>query len=103
MVAAVAHGGLEVHHLEAAEHAALSRFADTGVDGGDEFLGNHAADDLVLKRVAFAGLDGFDLDPAVTELAVAAGLAHIASLGLGGLADGLACRQPGACPRWPPP
>ena len=58
MIAAVVHGGLEVHHLEAAENAALSSFADTGVDGGDEFLWNHAADDLVLKRVAFAGLTG---------------------------------------------
>ena len=66
---------------------------DALLDRGDEAPRDRAADDGVLELVALAARQRLDLDPAVAELAAAAGLLLVPALGLRLLADGLAVRH----------
>ena len=58
MVGAVVQGDLHVHHGVAGQNAGLHGALDTSVHGGDIFLGDGAAHDLVDELVALAGLVG---------------------------------------------
>ena len=80
VVRTVVYGNVEVNDFVATQRAVLGSLADTGIDRRDEFLRNGAADGVVAEGVAFAGRDRGDLDPAVTELAMAAGLATLRQL-----------------------
>ena len=66
----------------AGEHGALN----TGIDRGNVFLGDRAADERVDELVTLAGLVGLDMDLDVTVLTLTAGLTGV----LGILIDSLA-------------
>ena len=57
---------------------------------GNEVLGNRAAEDLVGELEVAAARQRLHLDPAIAELAVAAGLLLVAALDVGPAADRLA-------------
>ncbi len=80
MVRTIVQRDLDIHHGIAGQHARLHRALDTGVDGGDIFLGNGAAHDGVDELVALAGLVGLERDLHVTVLAVTTGLARVLGL-----------------------
>src|SRR5438093_880450 len=67
----------------------LERLADALLDRRAVFLRDRAAADLVLALEPFPGVR-LDLEIDVAVLAPAAGLAHVAPLRLGGVAEGLA-------------
>src|SRR6266568_4227099 len=90
VVAAVGDLDLEVHHREARQDAALHGLDDALLDGADELLRDRAPDDDVLEFEALARLLRDEAQPAVTVLALAAGLADVAALRLHRLGDGLA-------------
>ena len=69
--------------------ARLQRLFDAVLNGRDELARDGAADDLVLKLEAGAALQRLDVKLDDAELAAAAGLAHEAPLGVGGLSDRL--------------
>src|SRR5687768_6578660 len=71
----------------------LHRLADALLDRRDELPGDHAADDLVDELEAGAALGRLDLQIADAVLAVAAGLADVPSLSLGGRRDRLHVRD----------
>ena len=75
--------------------AARRRFHDAFFHRGDEVLGDGAAEDVVDELEVAAAGQGFHLDLAVAELAVAAGLLLVAALHVGLAADGLAVRDLG--------
>src|SRR5690606_5215752 len=79
----------DVHHRVAGEHAALRRLADALLHRGDELLRDRSADDRVDELDALPRLAGREPDLHVPVLALAAGLADILRLGLGGAAHGL--------------
>ena len=81
---------LHIHHRVARQHAALDGLFDAVNDRRDVFLGNRAADDLVLDLDAFAALVGLQRDAGVAVLAAAAGLADELAFAFGGFGDGLA-------------
>ena len=76
MVGAVVHRRLQADQRVAGEHAVLHLVLDALLDRRDEFAGNHPADHLVVELQAFLPLVGrSEADPAMAELAAAAGLA----------------------------
>ena len=81
---------LHVHHRVARQHAARDGLFDAVDDRRDVFLGNRAADDLVLDLDALAALVGLERDAGVAVLAAPAGLADELAFAFGGLGDGLA-------------
>src|SRR6266513_1176405 len=89
VVGAVGEPHPEVDYRVAGQHARVERLADALLDRRDVFLRDRAADDLVLELEPFPGVR-LDLEIDVAVLAPAAGLAHVAPLRLGGVADGLA-------------
>ena len=89
MVAAVIDLDAEVHHLATGQEAAGGRFLDALVDGGDVLARDHAAHDGVFEDIAGTAGQAFHLDPAVAELATAAGLLLVAALHLHLAAHGL--------------
>ena len=64
-------------------------------DGGDVFLGNETALDVVLEQVA-ARRVGLDLDDHMGVLTAAAGLLGVLHVALGRLGDGLAVGHAGS-------
>src|SRR5882762_6835938 len=60
---------LYVHHGIAGQHAVLQRLFHTLLDGADVFLGDRAADDVVLEHEARPGLPGLEVDDDVAVLA----------------------------------
>ncbi len=66
---------LDVDDLVTGIDAALAGFFDAVDDGGDVFLGNGAADDLVENLDALAALGAGDADAGMAVLAASAGLA----------------------------
>ena len=58
VIRAVVQGDLHVDHGVTGQDAGLHGALDTGVHGGDIFLGDGAADDLVDELIALAGLVG---------------------------------------------
>ena len=89
MIRAVVQGDLHVDHGVTGQDAGLHGALDTGVHGGDIFLGDGAADDLVDELIALAGLVGLQTDLDVTILALTAGLTGILGVLLDLLLDGL--------------
>src|SRR5262249_39915105 len=71
---------LEVDDRVAANGATLDRVAYTLLRRADVFLRHGAADCLVFEEEAAAALEGLDLEPDVTELAAATGLADEAAV-----------------------
>ena len=71
---------IEVYDLITCQMSGLRRIHDTLFDSGDVFLGYCAADGLVVKRNACAGLCGCKLDDDMGVLTVATGLTCIARL-----------------------
>ena len=89
VVAAVQQRGLHADHRVTGQHTVLGRLADALFNSGEEVL-RYAAAEHVLGKLDVLALDRLELDPDITELAVAAGLLLVAALGLAALADGLA-------------
>ena len=81
---------LEVHHGEAGEEAVLGGLDNALLHRRDEVPGDGPAEDLVGELELGAARQRLHLDPAIAELAMAAGLLLVASLDVGGAADGLA-------------
>ena len=87
MVAAVQQGGLQANHRVARQHTVFGCLAQALFHRGEVVLGHAAAKHLLLEDQLFA-VAGLELDPHVTELAVAAGLLFVAALRLALLANG---------------
>ena len=83
MVLAVVELHLEVDHRVAREEALQARLLDALLDRRDEVLGDRAAEDVVDELEVRAARERLHADPAVAELAVAAGLLLVAPVGLG--------------------
>src|SRR2546426_8028177 len=66
---------LHIHHRIAGEHAVLQRLFHALLDRTDVFLGDRAADDVVLEHEAGAGLAWLQVNHDVAVLAAAARLA----------------------------
>src|SRR5690606_33990451 len=77
---AVDQGDAHVHDRVARQDAPAHRFADTGLDRRDVFLGHHTADDLVDELDALAARRRLHVDEDVAVLAAPAALAHEAAL-----------------------
>src|SRR6266496_3954632 len=75
VVGAVHQLHLHVHHRIAGQHAVLEGFFHPRLDGTDVFLGDRAADDVVLEHEPATRLAGLHMDDDVAILAAAAGLA----------------------------
>src|SRR3989304_4384532 len=103
VVGAVGEPHADVDHRVAGQHAHVHRLAHALLDRGAVLPWNGAADDLVLEREALARLRGLGLEVDVPALPTAAGLADIAALRLGQLADRLPGGDPGRSPARPPP
>ena len=84
----------EVDHRVAGEEAAHARVLDALLDGRDELPRDRAAEDVVHELEVAAARQRLDLDLAVAELAVAAGLLLVPAVRLGGRGDRLAVRNP---------
>src|SRR5205807_8153874 len=80
-------------HRVAGEIAADARFLNAFFDGGDELARDRAAEDVVDEFEVRSAGERFDLDLAVAELAVAAGLFLVPPVRLGGGLDRLAVRN----------
>ena len=89
VIAAVQQGGFQADHRVTGQHTVLGRLADALFNSGEEVL-RYAAAEHVLGKLDVLALDRLELDPDITELAVAASLLLVAALGLAALADGLA-------------
>ena len=74
----------------AAEYAVVERILDALLRGGDVFLRNDAADDLVFPFEALTIFERFDLKDDVSVLAFTSGLSYELALGSRGLAYSLA-------------
>ena len=83
VVAAVVDRRLEIDDRIAGQIAARGRLDDALLDRGNEVAGNGAAEDFVGELEAAAAGQRLHPDLAVAELAVAAGLLFVPSLGLG--------------------
>ena len=90
MVLAVVELDAEVDHRVAGEEALPPDLLDALLDGRDEVARDRAAVDVVHELEVLAAGQRLDADPAVGELAVAAGLLLVAAMGLGRARDGLA-------------
>ena len=88
--AAVVELHLEVHDRIAGDVAAGRGLLNALVDGRDVLARDGSAHDGVLEGIAGAARGAFHLDPAVAELAAAAGLLLVASLHLHLALDGFA-------------
>src|SRR5579864_8828938 len=89
MVGPVVDRNLEIDHGVAGQVALFGGFDDTLFHRRNEVLGDGSAEDLVGKLKLSASRQGFHLDPAVAELAVAPGLLLVAALYIGGPPNGL--------------
>ena len=83
VIAAVVDGDFEVDHRIAGEITARRRLHDALFDRGYELARNGAAEDLVGELEAAAARQRLHPDLAVAELAVAAALLLVASVGFG--------------------
>ena len=83
----------EVDHRVAGEVAAHARVLDALLDRRNELPRNRAAEDVVDELEIGAARQRLDLDLAVAELAVAAGLLLVAAVRLGRRLDRLAIRN----------
>ena len=90
MVRAVVQLDLDVDNRVTGEDTSLEGALDTGVNRGDIFLRNRAADDRVDELVTLAGLVGGDADLDVAVLAFTAGLTGVLVVDVSIAADGFA-------------
>ena len=103
MVGAVVQRDLHVHDGIACQNTGLHRALDTGVDRGNVFLRDGAADDGVDELIALAGLVRLELDLNVTVLALTAGLTGILDIDVCLTCGRSPCKRPAARRHWPPP
>ena len=94
MIGAVIQGGFQTHNRISSQRSLVDAFAQALFHGGEEALGNGAANHALAEFQSFA-VAGFKLDPHITELSVTAGLFLVASLYLHLLANGLAIGHTG--------
>ena len=85
--------GAEIDHRVAGEEAAQPRVLQALLDGRDELPRDRAAEDVVDELEVAAARQRIELDLAVAELAVAAGLLLVAAVRLGRRGDRLAIRD----------
>ena len=93
MVRAVEDRDAEVDHRKAGEIAAHARFLNALFHRRNELARDRAAEDVVDELEVRAARQRLDLDLAVAELAVAAGLLLVAAVRLGRRLDRLAIRD----------
>ena len=84
---------LDVDDLVTGIDAALDGFFNAVDDRRDVFLGDGAADNLVLDLDALAAFVGLDLDARVAVLAASAGLTDEFAFAFRGLGDGFPLRD----------
>src|SRR5688572_24682984 len=94
MERAVEYRGPEVDHRVAGEEAAHARILDALLDRRNELARNGTAEDVVDELEVAATGQRFELDLAVAELAVAAGLLLVPAVRLGRGRDGLPVGNP---------
>ena len=80
VVRAVVERDAHVLHRIPRDVPLLHGFAHALLDRGDEVARDHPADDLVDELEAFAARQRLDLEPAIAELAAAAGLLLVLAL-----------------------
>ena len=90
MVGAVGERDADVNDGVAGPDALAHGVDDAALDGGDVFLGDAAADDLVDELEALAGVERLEGEDDVGVLAAAAGLLDELLVDLGRRRDGLA-------------
>ena len=93
MVRAVVERDAHVLHRIPRDVPLLHGFAHALLDRGDEVARDHPADDLVDELEAFAARQRLDLEPAIAELAAAAGLLLVLALRARLALDRLAIRN----------
>ena len=93
VILAVEQRGLDIHHRISGEHPVFHRLFDAVLDRADELARNGAALGAVDEFESAALAERLDPEIDHAELAMAAGLAHETSLGLGGLANRFAIRD----------
>ena len=94
MERAVEHRRAEIHHRVARQEAAQPRVLHALFDRRDELPRDRAAEDVVHELEVAAARKRLELDLAVAELAVAAGLLLVAAVRFGRRGDRLAIRNP---------
>ena len=95
MIGAVIQGGLQPHQGIAGQHALVGGLPQALFHGGEEVLGDAAAEDLFGEDHVLGLILGLKADPHVAELAGAAGLLLVAAMGLHLFLDGLPIGDPG--------
>ena len=93
MIRAVVDGDFEIDHRKAGQKAVGGGFHDSFFDGGNEIARNRAAEDFVGEFELPAARQRLHANPAIAELAVAAGLLLVAALHVGPAANGFAIRN----------
>src|SRR4029453_15492076 len=94
MERAVEHRGPEVDHRVSGEEATHPRVLDSFLDRRNELARNGPAEDVVDELEVAAAGQRLELDLAVAELAVAAGLLLVPAVRLGGRGDGFPIGNP---------
>src|ERR1039458_8919187 len=93
MVRAVVQYHAEIHHRESGQESALGRLDDALFPRRDVVLGDRATEDLFDEFKLGAARQRLHFDPAIAELAVAAGLFLVAALDVGVAPYGFAIRN----------
>src|SRR5687768_2310251 len=93
VIRAVEYRHAEIHHRIPGEETAHTRFLNPFFHGRNELPWNRAAEDIVDELEVFPTRQWLDLDLAVAELPVAAGLFFVPAVRLGGTLDRLAVRN----------
>ena len=88
MVRTIDQADLHIHNGIASQNAGLHSALDTGIDSGNIFLGNSAADNSIDELVTLAGFVGLNGDLNMTVLALTAGLTLVLFFVSNSLADG---------------
>ena len=93
VIRAVVDRALEIHHRESGQKAVRGRFHDSLFNGGNEIARDGAAENFVGELEFPAARQRLHANPAIAELAVAAGLLLVAALHVGLAANGFAIRN----------
>ena len=88
MIGTIINGNLDIDHRITSYNTVFESCFYAGLDRVDEFLRNNAANDSIFEFEAFARFHRFKTQPAVTVLAVAAGLTDELTFGFNGFTDG---------------
>ena len=93
VIRAVVNGTLEIDHRKAREKAVGGRFHDSLFHRGNEIARNGAAENFIGEFELAAAREGLQANPAIAELAVAAGLFLVPALDFGPATNGFAIRN----------